>query len=447
MRAIPWADFSDAHGKRLLVALSGGADSVALIRLLAERAEIDGFSLCAAHVHHGIRGAAADEDAAFCRELCRALNIPVEIVRVSVPEVAQRSGEGLETVARELRYRALHEARARFQADWIALAHHRADQAETVLMHLLRGCGAQGARGMSRLQGTLYRPLLNVPPKALRDYLTERGATWREDATNQIADNPRNILRLEIMPKLREIYPGAEAAVARYAQSVECDDRYIDMQAQAFCRDHMQTGAYGARLCAPEEAEEAVLRRAIQTLSPVVLEHDRLLEAVALCAQRHGKLQIAQNAFLERTPNALYALCARTAPHEAPLQLYGETALEGIGTLWGEECDIAPERQRQDRQALDADALAGCVLRTRRAGDRIRPLGCGAKLLSDYLTDRKIDRPLRDALPIVAKGESVYWVIGVGISEEAKITPSTKRAVRLSWRDASNANDRGGNQG
>ena len=163
---MPAPDFSAAHGRRVLIALSGGADSVALAALLAEARKEYAMTLFAAHVDHGIRPESAG-DAAFCRELCARLDIPFSHVRVDVPARALERREGLESAARRLRYDCLRRIRDQVGAELIALAHHMDDQAETVLMHLGRGAGTGGAGGMRTLRGDLWRPLLGCRKAAL----------------------------------------------------------------------------------------------------------------------------------------------------------------------------------------------------------------------------------------------------------------------------------------
>ena len=198
-----------AAGGRVLVALSGGADSVALLRLFMEA----GVEVSAAHFEHGIRGEASVADMEFCRELCARLRVPFLCERADVP-AARLPGEGLEAAARRLRYAFLRRAKEAAGASCIATAHHAGDQAETVLMHLLRGAGPTGAAGMREREGDLWRPLLRVKKQDLVSYLRERGQSWREDATNAIADTPRNALRLDILPRLEAIYPGAALALS-----------------------------------------------------------------------------------------------------------------------------------------------------------------------------------------------------------------------------------------
>ena len=414
-------DFSPVRGKRLLIALSGGADSVALAVMLAEAREEYDLTLCAVHVDHGIRPESA-EDAEFCRRLCGRLDIPFCTERVDAPGMARRERCGLETAARYLRLWVLERAFDQTRSDYIVTAHHMDDQAETVLMHLARGAGMQGLCGMRTLFGEFYRPLLQYRKAELTRYLAARGYAWREDSTNRVADNPRNALRLKVIPEIERWYPGFVRAAARCADTAQIESDYLDEQTYAF----IQKGG-ACPFCAWLEVDppphRAILRRAIRGRSPEALDWEQVNVLEALCGQKRGKLDIGADYFAERTGHRLYFV-PKSPPEIAPvtLALEGETRLAGIGSVVADPGPAMPIRDDANRQALNPEALRGAVLRTRRPGDRIRPLGCGDKLLSDYLIDRKVDRPLRDAVPLVAIGDRVLWAVGLGIAQEARLT-------------------------
>ena len=424
--------FDDTRGRRMLIALSGGADSVALLTLLCSRREADGFTLAAAHFHHGIRGADADGDAEFCRELCARLGVQLIEGRGNVVALARARGIGLEQAAREARYAFLRDAQARCGADWIALAHHRDDQAETVLMHLLRGAGPDGACGMARLERGLYRPLLDVPKASLRKYLEDRGIPWREDATNADPGTPRNALRLNVLPEIEKSYPSAAAALARHAKSARIERDFVARLADDFLQDRLESGPYGRRLRLVGDEEEALLRRALRKLCPE-LGAEKLEALSGLVRRPRGALELPGGTRAERTPGWLYLMPAkRPEPAPVALEIPGETDLSGIARIRAELGGFSLAPDDPHTELLDLDALRGAVLRTRRSGDRFQPLGApGDRLLSDYLTDRKIDRPLRDCLPLVAVKNRVLWVCGLRLSETAKLQDSSRRCVRL----------------
>ena len=428
-------DLTPLAGKRLLIALSGGADSVALAAMLAEARPRLGLTLFAAHLDHGIRPESG-EDRDWCEALCRRLDIPFYSARIDVPAEAARTGEGLESVARRVRYDWLRAQRDRLGADYIALAHHMDDQAETVLMHLARGTGPEGIGGMSPLSGDLARPLLGVRKAALAEYLTARGMTWREDATNAVADTPRNALRLHGIPELEKSYPQFVPAAARYAQSARIESDYVADQARRWLEANLRPLPVGSLLRLEGEVHPALLRRAIRAICGSI-GWERLNAVAALADAPRGATDISGHLRAERDRLGLYFL-QRPSPtmREAPLAMNGRTVLPGLCEIDARPATPVPVRDDPDRQVLDAAALEGAVVRTRRPGDRFRPLGCGDRLLSDYLTDRKVDRPLRDCLGLVTRGDRVLWVCGLGISQDAALTCETKRAVALTHRRA-----------
>lgn len=187
-------------GQQAVLGLSGGRDSVALLLLLHEQ----GVRVHALHVHHGIRGAAADADAVFCRTLCSALNVPFTEVRINVPALATERGESVETAARVARRAALAELAGKLGTRFVVLAHHADDNAETVLFRLARGSsGCRGMQAVHEAQGICWlRPLLHLRRAELTAYLQGRGQMWAEDATNAVPDVARNRLRLEVLPAL-----------------------------------------------------------------------------------------------------------------------------------------------------------------------------------------------------------------------------------------------------
>ncbi|MBR1821102.1 MAG: tRNA lysidine(34) synthetase TilS [Clostridia bacterium] len=427
-------DFSNLRGKHILIALSGGADSVALAVMLAEAREALALRLSAAHLDHAIRPESAG-DAEWCRALCHRLSITFHTARIDVPAEAKRAGEGLETAARRLRHLWLDQVKEAVGADCVALAHHMDDQAETVLMHLARGTGPEGIGGMRAQTDGMVRPLLGMRKRELTAYLLERGIGWREDATNAVDDTPRNALRLHGIPELEKSYPQIVPAISRYAESARIESDYLAELTREYLAARRFSGPYGDYIDLAPPPSRAILRRALRQLCGSGLPWEKLNALEALCAAERGKLEISGSLTAERGHRGIYFLPKRPASIvKRPLSLTGETVLDGLCAVAAAPAPPITVRDDPLRQALDADALSGAALRVRRDGDRIRPLGCGEKLLSDYLTDKKVDRPLRDCLAVVAKGNRVLWVCGLGISEEAKLTDQSTRAVALECR-------------
>lgn len=400
----------------VLAALSGGADSVALVFLLNEKRLKGEITLTLAHFEHGIRGEESKADQAFAVALADRLNLPLITENASVPEIAAETSEGIETCARRLRHEFLHRAKDACGADFIATAHHKGDQAETVLMHLLRGGGITGARGMREKDGVYVRPLLKHSKDELIQYLLSIGETWREDKTNSVADNPRNFLRIEAVPALKKAYPGAEDALFRFSEIAADEDDYMRRQAQkAF--EEIAENIFGVwTLRNPDKLPAALMRRVIRKIAPGFGFEE--IEKTRTC---ESAISLPGGWQAVKKDGTLYLVPLLEKSGEAPLSLSGKTVLDGI-------CEIAPADEAPFKspgavvERINPAPLSGAVVRTRRDGDFMRPLGMGGrkKLLSDILTDRKIPKPLKDRVPLVAKGSEILWIIGYDISESIR---------------------------
>ena len=415
-----------AAGGRTLVALSGGADSVALLLLLLDA----GADVCAAHFEHGIRGGDSVADMAFCQELCARLGVPFFCERADVP-AARLPGEGLEAAARRLRYAFLRRAKEEAGAACIATAHHAGDQAETVLMHLLRGAGPAGAAGMREREGDLWRPLLHIPKQALVAFLRERGQDWREDATNAVADTPRNALRIDILPRMEALYPGAARALCRFSEAQAVESDFLEEATARWAQSRVELPGGGFWPFASPPAT-AILRRFFRAQMGEGATWERVCALAALCALPRGRESFPDGRIAEKTESGLYILESPCGPRPSvPLMLDGATDIPGVGRLCAAPCAPAPIRGDPFAQALSREALAGAEVRFRREGDWLRPLGMrGSKLLSDYFVDRGVERPLRDFVPLVARGREVLWAVGVGISANCALAAGVE-AVRL----------------
>ena len=222
----------DSLPDTVLAGVSGGADSVALLRLLVLRRENRGGSVTAVHVNHGLRGDASDGDEAFVRQLCREWQVPLLVFRAVPPAHAG------EDWARAARYGFFRQAAEQTGCYDLVLAHHRDDQAETVLEHLLRGSGLTGLCGMRPVSGrdglTLYRPLLETDRAALRAFLLRQGLTWREDASNQDTAYLRNAVRLELLPLMERLRPGAAERIAGTAGLLADDEACLRRTAEEY---------------------------------------------------------------------------------------------------------------------------------------------------------------------------------------------------------------------
>lgn len=254
------------RGGALVVGLSGGADSVALLDALASLRRRRGFRLVAAHLDHGLRAGSAG-DAAFCAELCRGLDVPLRVASADVRGRARREKGGLEQAARRERYAFLRRVREEEKAEAIAVAHTRDDQAETLLLRLLRGAGATGLGGMRPRRGDLVRPLLGVSREEVLAHLRDRGLAWREDPSNADTAHRRNRVRHELLPYLEERFnPGIRAALARTASVLADEAAHVRAEAEALLAGiaREEGGALLLKRVPLAEAPTAIARAAIR---------------------------------------------------------------------------------------------------------------------------------------------------------------------------------------
>ena len=409
--------------KHVLAALSGGADSVALVHMLNSLKKENKIALTCAHFEHGIRGEESRSDLQFVIDLCARLDIPLICESGDIPAEAESSREGLETCARRMRHAFLKRAMEACGADFIATAHHKGDQAETVLMHILRGGGISGACGMRMTENIYVRPLLNCSKEEIIKYLEDKGEAWREDKTNFISDNARNLLRLEALPVIEKAYPGAQDALVRFSEIAQAENDYMEqMTDDAF---HSSV-SYFPGVWIIKDAHllpVAVSRRVIRRLSP-----DFTFSDIERIRKADAKFSLPFGYTCERIGDSIYLTHETKPPLPVPLSLEGTTCLPGICRLTACASDGAFSKKDVFTQTLNADALEGALLRTRMDTDFMRPLGMGGKkkLVSDILTDRKVPRPMRDHLPVIAKGSEVLWLVGHMISESAKIDTSSR---------------------
>ncbi|HWR21978.1 MAG TPA: tRNA lysidine(34) synthetase TilS, partial [Feifaniaceae bacterium] len=381
----------------LLVGVSGGMDSVALLHILCSLRAAGGVKkLFAAHVDHGIR-AAAGEDAAFVRALCARWDVALYETRVDVPKLKRGTGQTLEEAARAARYAFLREAKQKSGADWIVTAHHMDDQAETVLMHLLRGAGLSGLCGMRPVSGGIFRPLLGVSRTEIAAYAEENALSYRTDETNLTPCCLRNRIRLELLPLLKEGYnPSVSEGLARMAALLSEDEAYLTAEAeQRLMEAVLPAGGYDRdKLAAlPMPIQSRAVR--LMLAKEGALYGIRQAGVNRLCALLRGRTgarmalpngteaRVRYGAILIGKPEAA------AGDFEAPFCWPGET-----GTPAGAYTAAFADSLKRDEGAfvayMDADRLpAGMVARVRRPGDRFYPLGApGGRKLKEYLIDK-----------------------------------------------------------
>ena len=428
---------------KLLAAFSGGADSAALLAALCEVREETGCALQAVHIQHGLRGESSLADERFAREFCKRLEVPLTV------RVAALSGDmhspGIEQKARAERYRLFREEFDRIGAAALLLAHHRDDQSETVLMHLCRGAAADGLHGMRVLSDyegmPVLRPFLRLPKAALLEELARRGLAHCEDESNAEACTDRNRMRLEILPALKRLYPGADAAVARAAEALAKDSDCLNELADELFRSCLFQPFTGVAGCWREQlahAAEALRTRVLRALFDECAAQlgDAAGQRCLTYEETRTLDEAVQKGKACNLPLGLRAVCDERwvligrqdglplVPQDMPVLLEG---LYGSDTFICNGLRItaqpAAEVPRDAYHAVLTPEMQSRALvwRTQLPGDGIHPFGApGGKPLRRYFTDRKMPHPLRAAIPLLCDGAEVLWVPGLCVSEKLR---------------------------
>lgn len=421
----------------VLVGVSGGADSVALLCALCEIRDELGFELFAAHLNHGIRGEEADGDQAYVRQLCAKLGVPLYEETLDVPAIARSEGKTLEQAAREQRYEFFERALAKFGAGRIAVAHHMEDQAESIMLHLIRGSGLKGLTGMKYSRGNIIRPFLNLHRRDIEQYLEDKGIAYRTDSTNLDRDASRNRLRLDVMPYIAEhINPAVTDALCSMAQLVSEDESYLAAQAEAALNSaKTQRGYDRAKLGAlPASIRSRAIRLALER-EGVHSDIDRIhVDKVTelLTAPTGASLDLPHIAAWISYGDICFGQRAEKQAFEVPFAFDGKTAFEG-GFFFADA--VSGDIIKNNLVGyMDMDRLpVGAVVRPRKEGDVFHPCGApGGKKLKAVLIDRKIPREERER-PGIFIGNELLFMPGAGISDKVKITADTRRIIRVKY--------------
>ncbi len=452
---------------KVLVGVSGGPDSVALLHALYALKNEFGVSLHIAHLNHMLRGEAADKEAKYVERLAKRLNLGCTVEAVDVREYADKNRLSIELAARDVRYDFYLRTAVNTGADRVALGHHAGDQAETVLLRLVRGtgmsglCGIPAVRPLDAAHGiTVIRPLLDLASSEIRSYCDEAGLGYFIDASNLSPVYLRNKVRHELIPLLEQDYnPRVIQALANTAELVQDDEDYITSEVERKLRQVVETVSPHnvvigiLALCREHKAiQRRIIRWAVWHLTGELddfqfIHVEKVLE-LAVSGRTGSRISLPgglearrdyERIILERTEETGSRMCpdfeykvlipGRTHIPEASITIDAEvfSIEDNPGLL--EVVRFSDAWEAYFDMALIDENI---IVRNRKPGDRLSPLGLkGSKKLKDVFIDKKVSRNIRDEIPVIIWGKEILWVVGLCVSDFARLSPLTRRVLYL----------------
>ncbi len=418
-------------GAKVLVALSGGADSVALLHTLLKL----GHHCEAIHCNFHLRGDESNRDEEFVRQLCTKTNVTLTTVHFDTAAYAREKGLSIEMAAREQRYEAFEKNRASIKADAIAVAHHRDDSAETLLLNLIRGTGIKGLKGIQPKNGRIIRPLLCVNRSEILDYLSWRGEDFVTDSTNLSNDYTRNKIRNEIIPLMSGINPSVLESIAATAQRIsEAEELYSQAVKEAIARVK-EENIINLEALKEETSPSTILHEILAPLGFNSTQTANILEST----DSEGRREVSnaqwrvikeQNQLTIAPQSTAKEFCA-TLPSEGSVD-----TTTGTLTIEKKTFDGYIPRERESIY-IAADNLATPLqIRNTRPGDRFAPFGMrGTKLVSDYLTDKKAKTTDKERqLVVTDANNTIVWLVNERPSSLFSVKKGTRTILHLTWK-------------
>jgi tRNA(Ile)-lysidine synthase len=435
----------------ILVGLSGGADSVCLLTMLNHMKTEYELTVSAAYIEHGFRPAETPTEIAFCRELCSKLDVTFVTREIDPSTYAKKEGLNRQEASRELRYKSLKEIAAEKGCNRIALAHNADDQAETVLMRLIRGSGSLGLTGIPPVRKPFIRPLIRVSRMEIEEYLKNEGSEYVTDSSNMKDDYLRNRLRHHLIPEIKKINPDFVDTVTRTTDIIMEEDRYFEIQVTKTLMkliSRKSDTTIELFIMPMESLDKALLRRVLRRavaetrgLRRLGLVHIEDLIRLVKYGRSGDRLYLPDGIRVVKA----YSTLILTSEKPARLSEY---SVSGPGDFMLTEVSqilsirIEPREDIEDLgdgkivACLDADKVSfPLTVRSRRDGDFFYPLGLGnKKKIQDFFTDEKIPRDLRDVVPLLVSGDDIALVAGFRVDDRFKVNHNTKKALVVEMR-------------
>ncbi len=437
-------------GQRLLVAFSGGPDSVALLHLLCTVREEWKLEIAAVHLNHMIRKNDSISDEEFCRRLCDRMQVEFISKTVDVPSLARDWKVSVEQAARKCRYQLFSELAREFKYDRVALGHHADDQAETVLFRLIRGSGRTGLVGMLPKRDIYVRPMLCVNKSEIQEYLEAHDLEYCVDESNRDIRYRRNFIRQKLIPLIEEnLNPSVRDLLVETADTLSAEEAYLSSRAMIAVKNTVKlrpSGKFELDLIKLYKMDLWLRRRVVrhcltQLLGGELFPDKQTVERlVNLDLENRTQFSLPGNIQAFHADNKLYLASSKKVAFNISLKVSGRTEVPELGlaiTCKMRPCEYGQlVRQRNSRSIL-MDRLkieSPLFVRSIKSGDSFVPLGMsGSKKIGDYLIDRKVPRILRDEIAVVCDRQGIVWLVGFVIAERVKIDENTKEALSIEY--------------
>lgn len=439
-----------SYGDRIILGLSGGADSCALLHFLCSLRDEFALDVTAVHVNHMIRGEEAERDAAFAQRFCNELGVKFLLYKRDIPKTAAEKGIGLEQCGREIRYGIFEELASQCRGK-IATAHTLSDSAETVIFHMIRGCSVTGLKGIPPVRGNIIRPLIMCERADIEQYCAANGIDYITDSTNLSTDYARNKIRLQILPVMRELNPSVIEAIGRLSESARSDDALLSSMAEQAAREYVEDGSSDRLI----SSTLPIMSRALITVCSeklhIMPEQKHILEMINCISRGKGIVNLpGDHIFSFSQGNISFKkkhqftesvnICENWQANFITGEIITPCKQKIISRVidknkYNELCDN--EKNKNDKKifknCLDYDKIVNARFRFRNEGDQFRRAGRnGTKSLKKLFIEEKIPAHIRHAIPLLESCGEVAWICGIGAAEQFKVTDTTKRVLHIS---------------
>lgn len=438
---------------KILIALSGGPDSICLLDIMIKLKDEYNLTLYAAHLNHRIRGIDAQEDSLFCQKICKKNNVTFFVKNIDIPELAVQQSRGVEEVARDVRYDMFFDIKNKLGINKIAVAHNLDDQAETMLMKMFRGSGIQGLRGIDyKRKDGIIRPLLDIYKSQINEYCDVNNLNPRIDKTNFESDYSRNKVRLDLIPYIENNYcENIKQILSRTANVIRDDYNYIEKVS----KEHYELLVKNKSddeiildLPLLKNTDTAIQKRVIRLAILDIMgnlnniENVHIVDSLSLLEKSDGKIINLPKNLKAYIKNEDYIITTKNQENEEityeyKIEIDGKTVVNEIGLTV--TTSVLPAKDSlalpvsKYIKVFDYDKIVGSLyVRSRKIGDKLSPIGLtGTKKIKDILINKKIPADTKYMFPIISDDEQILWLLGYRISENYKIDDSTQRVIRI----------------